>query len=108
VNLRWPVAVLLVVTIAACSTGDEDLQVGDCVDIVGVGGDRATERLVSVDCATLETEGLFRVVWIEEAADADPVTITQLATECAGPTLLPDADMLQEGDRTVVCFEPLG
>jgi len=30
-----------------------------------------------------------------------------LAAECSGPTLLPDADMLQAGDRSVVCFQAL-
>lgn len=92
---------------ASCSTGQVELRPGDCVDIIGTGSSAATERLVTVDCDTADTEGIFKVVWIEEAADADPVTVTMLAAECSGPTLLPDADMLQAGDRSVVCFQAL-
>ena len=42
-------------------------------------------------------DDIYRVVWIREAADTEPLTVTLLAAECAGPTLLPDADMLQAG-----------
>lgn len=101
----WPVVALLVF-VAACSTG-RDLRPGDCVDIVGTGSSEATERLVTVDCDTEDKLGIFQVVWVKEAADSDPLTVTTLAAECAGPTLLPDADMLQQGDRSVVCFELL-
>jgi hypothetical protein len=80
---------------------------GDCVDIVGTGSSTATERLETVDCDSAIGDGIFRVVWIREAADAEPLTVTLLAAECAGPTLLPDADMLQAGDKTVVCFESI-
>lgn len=94
--------------LAACSAGQAELEPGDCVDLVGTGGDEATERLVQVDCDAPPGDGIFRVVWIRDAADAEPITVTRLAAECAGPTLLPDADMLQAGDRSVVCFEALG
>ena len=70
-------------------------------------GDAITSRLESVPCDTADG-GVFRVVWIEEAADAEPLTVTLLAAECEGPTLLPDADMMAAGERTVVCFEPVG
>ena len=100
-------AALLAMATVACTTGPVELQAGDCVDIVGTGSSNATERLVTVDCDTPDTEGIFRVVWIEEAADADPITVTLLAADCDGPTLLPDADMLEAGDRDVVCFQPL-
>ena len=93
--------------LAACSGGPAELMPGDCVDIVGTGSSAATERLVAVDCDAATGDDIFRVVWIREAADTDPVTVTLLAAECAGPTLLPDADMLQAGDKPVVCFEPL-
>ena len=93
--------------LAACSTGPNELMPGDCVDIVGTGSSEATERLVAVDCDSATGDDIFRVVWVKEAADTEPVTVTRLAAECAGPTLLPDADMLQAGDRSVVCFEPL-
>ncbi len=98
-----PVALL----ITACTTGPVELQPGDCVDIVGTGSSAATERLVTVDCDTVDTDGIFRVVWIRESADSDPLTVTLLAADCDGPTLLPDADMLQAGDRDVVCFRSL-
>jgi len=97
----------VVVLTAACSIGPNELVVGDCVDIIGVGGSDASQRLVTVDCDTEDIAGIYRVVWIEEAADVDPVAVTELAMTCAGPTLLPDADMLATGDREVVCFEPL-
>ena len=80
---------------------------GDCVDIVGTGSSEASELLVTVDCDTATGDDIFRVVWIREAADTEPLTVTLLAAECSGPTLLPDADILQAGDKSVVCFEPL-
>ncbi|NND03038.1 MAG: hypothetical protein HKN91_09645 [Acidimicrobiia bacterium] len=92
---------------AGCTTGPVELQEGDCVDIVGTGSSEATERLVTVDCDTVDTDGVFEVVWIEDAADSDPLTVTLLAAQCEGPTLLPDADMLEAGDRSVVCFQSL-
>ena len=98
---------LLALLAAACTTGQAELRPGDCVDIVGTGSSEATERLVTVDCDTDDKDGIFEVVWIQEAADADPVTVTLLAAECEGPTLLPDADMLDRGDRDVVCFQAL-
>lgn len=93
--------------LGACSSGPAELMPGDCVDIVGTGSSEATERLVAVDCDTATADDIFRVVWIREAADTEPLTVTLLAAECPGPTLLPDADMLQAGDKSVVCFEPL-
>ena len=99
--------VALLFLVAACSTGPTELAPGDCVDIIGTGSAEATERLVTVDCEGTFSGGIFRVVWIEEAADPDPLTVTLLAAECEGPTLLPDADMLEAGDRSVVCFEPI-
>lgn len=99
--------VACLVVLGACTVGPTELRPGDCIDIVGTGSSEATERLVTVDCDTDETDGLFRVLWIRQAADSDPLTVTMLAAECAGPTLLPDADMLEAGDRSVVCFEPL-
>ena len=108
VRTRLTALVVAVVTLlAACSSGPAELMPGDCVDIVGTGSSDATERLVTVDCGSATAEDIYRVRWIREAADAEPVTVTLLAAECAGPTLLPDADMLQAGDRSVVCFEPL-
>lgn len=101
------VAALLLGALSACSLGPTGLRPGDCVDIVGTGSSAATERLVTVDCDTADTAGIFEVVWIEDAADADPLTVTLLAAECDGPTLLPDADMLQAGELSVVCFQPL-
>lgn len=92
---------------AACTTGPRDLQPGDCVDIVGTGSSEASERLVTVDCEIEDKSGIFRVLWVREAADSEPLTVTMLATECDGPSLLPDADMLEAGDRRVVCFESL-
>lgn len=106
--MRFFAFVLGAVMLGACTVGPVELRAGDCVDIVGTGSSEATERLVSVDCDTDDTDGIFRVVWVREAADAEPLTVTMLASECAGPTLLPDADMLDSGDRSVVCFEPLG
>lgn len=94
--------------VAACSTGPSDLSVGECVDVIGLEQDSASERLITVDCDTDDTAGIYRVLWIEEAANAELATLTDLAMACAGPTLLPDADMLAADDRTVVCFEPLG
>ena len=96
----------LLFAVAACSTG-RSLQPGDCVDIVGTGSSEATERLVTVDCDIEDKRGIFQVVWVRAAADSAPLTVTNLAAECAGPTLLPDADMLERGDRDVVCFESL-
>lgn len=93
--------------LAACSTGPTDLMPGDCVDIVGTGSSEATDRLEAVDCDSAPGDGIYRVVWIRDAADTEPLTVTLLAAECAGPTLLPDADMLQAGDKSVVCFEPV-
>ena len=98
---------VFVLLLASCSAGQADLRPGDCVDIVGTGSSEATERLVAVDCDTTDTEGIYRVVWVRQAADGEPLTVTILAAECLGPTLLPDADMLEAGDRAVVCFEPL-
>ena len=104
---RLPGLVAVLVVLGGCTIGPTELRQGDCVDIVGTGSSTATERLVTVDCDTAETDGVFRVVWIRQAADSDPLTVTMLAADCAGPTLLPDADMLKAGDRSVVCFEPL-
>lgn len=103
--ISWLGPLILILT--ACTTGPTELNPGDCVNIVGTGSSQATERLESVDCDTNNTRGVFRVVWIKEAADSEPLTVTLLAAECDGPTLLPDADMLQAGDRSVVCFESL-
>lgn len=103
--MRRLVAMALVVS--ACSTGPVELVPGVCVDIVGTGSSQATERLVAVDCNTPDRDGVFRVLWVRESADSDPLTVTLLAAECSGPTLLPDADMLAGGDRTVICFEAL-
>ncbi len=96
----------IVLPLVGCATGPPQLAPGDCVAIVGIGSSEATERLVAVDCDTVD-DGIFRVVWVEEAADSEPLTVTRLAAECEGPTLLPDADMLAAGDNTVVCFEPI-
>lgn len=104
--IRTLFLVLLATGMVACSTGRE-LQPGDCVDIVGTGSSEATERLVTVDCDVVDKLGIFQVLWVREAADSEPLTVTLLAAECAGPTLLPDADMLERGDRSVVCFEML-
>ncbi len=98
----------VVLAAVACGTGGTQLQPGDCVDIVGTGSSAATERLITVDCESPPGADIFRVLWVEQAEDAEPLTVTLLAAECDGPTLLPDADMLAAGDRTVVCFEPLG
>ncbi|MCP3973507.1 MAG: hypothetical protein GY720_03325 [bacterium] len=101
------VAVTLAVIGGACSIGSSELEVGQCVDIVGLDVDQASDRLVTVDCDTDDSSGIFRVVSIEQAPDGDLETLTETALACAGPTLLPDADMLAAGDLTVVCFEPV-
>ena len=105
-NMAWIVAGVAMVT-GACSIGSSELEVGQCVDIIGLDEDQASERLVTVDCDTDDPRGIFRVVSIEQAADGDLETLTEMATACAGPTLLPDGDMLAVNDLTVVCFEPL-
>lgn len=101
------VAVALVIVGSGCSIGSSELEVGQCVDIVGLDQDQASDRLVTVDCDTDDTDGIFRVVSIEQAADGNLETLTEMALACAGPTLLPDADMLAANDLTVICFEPL-
>ncbi len=98
---------LLALVLAACSVGSSELAVGQCVDIIGLDEDQASERLITVDCDTDDPRGIFRVVSIEQAPDGDLETLTEMAMACAGPTLLPDADMLAANDLTVVCFEPL-
>ena len=96
-------ACALILVLAACG-GPAELRPGDCVEITA---DAATSRLESVACDSGAGTEVYRVVWVEEAADAQPLTVTLLAAECEGPTLLPDADMMAAGDRTVVCFEPI-
>lgn len=105
-NMAWIVAGVAMVS-GACSIGSSELEVGQCVDIVGLDQDQASDRLVTVDCGTDDASGIFRVVSIEQAPDGDLETLTEMALACAGPTLLPDADMLASNDFTVVCFEPV-
>lgn len=101
------VAVALALVGGACSVGSSELEVGQCVDIIGLDQDTASERLITVDCDTDDPRGIFRVVSIEQAPDGILETLTDMALACAGPTLLPDADMLAANNFTVTCFEPL-